>query len=194
MGLLNCDATKSLDAIESIGCNDKGGVLRMGWADASAIDAVTWDDDQITAITFTGGAAFNPLRIDPENSQFFDEYTKDAGCYEQTALMYFKALKCDTRDALSNAVGLCPIILVAELANCQVFIMGIHRRGTGYEIQYPMPLEPTRHRNDAGQMGGDRSRHEFELTGKSLQAMHCFDGDFEDLPGLDGEAPSEPIG
>lgn len=186
MGLLNCDATKSLAEILGDGCNDKGGVLRMAWADASDLTAVTWDDDQITGFTFAG-AGFNELRIDPENSQFFDEYTKDAGCYEQTALLYFKALKCATRDKLSDAVGLCPIVLVAELANCQVFVMGIHKRGaSGFEIQYPMPLEPTRHRNDAGQMGGDRSRHEFELTGKSLQAMHCWDDDFDELPGIGG--------
>jgi hypothetical protein len=184
MPLLNCDLEAALDEILTAGCNDKGGVIRMAWADASEIDAVTWADAQISAITFSGGATFSELRIDPENSQFFDEYTRDGGSYEQTALMYFKSLNCDTRDALAAAVGYCPIILAAETAGCKIFIMGIHKRGTGYEIQFPMPLEPTRHRNDAGQMGGDRSRHEFELTGKSMQPIICFTGDWDDLPGL----------
>lgn len=184
MGLLNCAATLSLDEIKDVGCNDKGGVLRMAWADASEIATVTWDGDKLTGITFNLGNEFNELRIDPENSNFFDEYTKDGGSYEQTALMYFKALKCETRDKLSNAIGKCPIIVAAELANCGVFIMGIHKRGTDYEVQFPMELEPTRFRNDAGQMGGDRSRHEFELTGKSMQAMICWDDEFDELPGI----------
>lgn len=184
MGLLNCDVASEVGDILGVGCNDKGGVLRMAWADATTIDSITWTADKITAITFDMGEEFSEVRIDPENSSFFDEYTKDGGSYEQTVLMYFKSLNCETREALVKAVGLCPIIVVAELANCQVFAMGIQKRGANFEIQFPMALEPTRHRNDAGQMGGDRSRHEFELTGKAMQAMQCVDIDFDDLPGI----------
>jgi hypothetical protein len=174
-----------LSAIASLGCNDRGGILRAAWTDADNITAITFDaDNQITAITMEATTVFYELRIDPENSVWQEEQTDDSAGFEQLCTLYFKSLACDTRKALENAIRVCPIVLAVETMECQTYIMGVNKFGTSFKVQLPMPLKIGRVLSNAGQAGGDRARREVDLIGKSLTMAYCWDDDFDDLPGI----------
>lgn len=174
-----------LSAITSLGCNDRGGILRAAWVDANDIASVTFDaDNQISAITMEMAKVFHELRIDPENSVWQEEQTDDSAGFEQLATLYFKSLECATRKKLEDALRACPIVLAVETMECQTYIMGINKFGINFRVQLPMPLRVGRVLSNAGQAGGDRARREVDLIGKSISMAYCFDAEFSTLPGI----------
>jgi len=171
-------------------CSDRGGIRAAYWTERGNVDLDTMLGDPLlfeptnqTILNYAmvGGATFNRLEFEPEDSFYEFTYTEDVDMYEILVTMLFRGKNVGRRNVLAQALLCCDLFIhiFDYLGNQRV--IGTDYNGVVFN-RMPRRLRIGRHLDASGQLSQSKARDELDFTGRSFYAPMFAEVDEASIP------------